>query len=335
MSGEIFKALVVRETDQHTFTRSIEQRSLDDLPEGDVLIRVLYSSLNYKDALSASGNKGVTRSFPHTPGVDAAGTVVQSTTPEYSPGQEVICTGYDLGMNTDGGYGQFIRVPADWILPLPEGLSHQECMVIGTAGFTAAQCVHVLQTQGILPQTGPIIVSGATGGVGTFSVQLLSQLGYEVHAFSGKPAYTDTLHRLGAKYIYPRESALKGKEKLLLKERWAGAVDTVGGEILANIIKACRYDGVVTACGNAFSGDLPLSVYPFILRGVHLIGIYSANCPMGRRKMIWKKLANEWKLQDLEMISTMIRLEELSSTIDQMLAGRTFGRTVVQVQEEQ
>ncbi|WP_028579681.1 YhdH/YhfP family quinone oxidoreductase [Desulfogranum japonicum] len=335
MINPSFYAFVVRETPQQTFTRSIEKRFLDDLPAGEVLIRVIYSSLNYKDALSASGNKGVTRSYPHTPGIDAAGIVVQSEVSEYSPGQKVICTGYDLGMNTDGGYGQFIRVPASWVLPLPQDLSLQESMVIGTAGFTAAQCVYALTTQGVTPDMGPVIVSGATGGVGTFSVQLLSQLGYEVHALSGKQGYADTLRSLGACQIHSRETGLEGKDKLLLKERWAGAVDTVGGDILANIIKACRYDGVVTACGNAFSGDLPLNVYPFILRGVHLIGIYSANCPMKKRKMIWEKLSSEWRLDNLEIITSKIEIDKLDSTIDQMLAGQTFGRTVVQIQEEQ
>ncbi|PIE57752.1 MAG: oxidoreductase [Desulfobulbus propionicus] len=334
MADDTFRALVVRETEQDGFSRAIETRAIADLPPGEILIRVRYSSLNYKDALSANGNRGVTRRYPHTPGIDAAGIVLRSEVQEYKEGQEVLCSGYDLGMNTDGGLGEIIRVPAQWVLPLPEGLSLKECMAIGTAGFTAAQCVHALQQNNVLPTNGPIVVTGATGGVGLVAVQLLSKIGYEVHALSGKTEYSSLLHDCGAKHILPRAVGLEGSSKMLLSEQWAGAVDTVGGTILANIVKATAFDGVVTACGNAFAEDLPLNVYPFILRGVHLIGIYSADCAMDKRKMIWKKLADEWRLTDLDMITRNIQLNAVNPVIDQMLAGQALGRTVVHMQEE-
>ena len=223
-----FKALVVSEQDGR-YVSAVQQRHVDELPEGDVLIRVRYSSLNYKDALSASGNKGVTRNYPHTPGIDAAGVVEASSAPELVAGDEVIVTGYDLGMGTAGGFGQYIRVPASWVIKRPEGLSLRDSMVLGTAGLTAALCIDKLEQAGLTPGQGPVLVTGATGGVGSIAVAMLSSLGYEVAAATGKALQAEMLKRLGASQIVDRTALQSGTEKMLLKEQWAGAVDTVGG----------------------------------------------------------------------------------------------------------
>lgn len=328
-----FKALRIS-IEEDRVIKCIEDMHINDLPDGDVLIKVHYSSLNYKDALSAAGNKGITKKYPHTPGIDAAGTVVQSRAFEFSPGDEVVCMGYDLGMNTCGGFGQYIRVPAQWVIKKPENLTLMDTMKLGTAGFTAAQCVSAIQEYGLGPDSGPILVTGATGGVAVISALLLAKLGYAVHGLTGKNIEPQVQRELGYLSLIDRAKGLEGSEKLLLKEQWAGVVDTVGGEILANAVKATMYDGVVTSCGNAFSGELPLTVYPFILRGVHLIGIYSANCPMEKRLKIWDKLAGPWKLDTLDTITHIITLEELPFTIEQMLSGKTTGRTVVRLWEE-
>jgi acrylyl-CoA reductase (NADPH) len=329
MEQKIFKALVVREDEEQGFQRSLEERSLDDLPSGEVLIQVHFSSLNYKDALSASGNRGVTKNYPHTPGIDAAGVVASSTVEQFAQGDEVICMGYDLGMNTAGGFAEYISVPADWVLAKPEGLSLYESMQIGTAGFTAAQCVERLITLGVQPEQGPVLVTGATGGVGSTAVALLHKLGFQVSAVTGKESEHVFLQELGCTTILTRKQAAGRSGSAMLRERWAGVVDTVGGEILAGAIKATCYDGVVTCCGNAASGDLPLTVYPFILRGISLIGIDSASCPMERRKAIWQELAGPWHLTILDALTSRITLAQLSTTIDAMLAGTTKGRIVV------
>jgi acrylyl-CoA reductase (NADPH) len=314
MQSISFQSLVVRQSESGAYRRSIEFRKTEDLPEGDVLVRVQFSSLNYKDALSATGNRGVTKRYPHTPGIDAAGIVAWSRDESFAPGEEVLVSGYDLGMNTPGGFGQYIRVPARWVLVKPDKISLIKTMQIGTAGFTAAQCVSALLDQGVLKTDGPVLVTGATGGVGSVAVSLLSTL--------------------GAKKILSREQATAGTERLLLRERWAGVIDTVGGEILATAIKSTRYEGTVTCCGNASSGELPINVYPFILRGVKLIGIDSAQCSLEKRKKIWKKLAGEWQIPYLEEMSRIIKLNELSASIDQMLKGGVKGRVVVDLRED-
>ncbi len=328
-----FPALVVREQGDGTFTRSIEQRQINDLPDGDVLVQVEYSSLNYKDALSASGNRGVTKKYPHTPGIDAAGTVIWSSADSFFPGDQVVVSGYDLGMNTAGGFGRFIRVPSDWVMRRPSSLSALKSMQIGTAGFTAAQSVMALQAMGVQPDQGPVLVTGASGGVGSVAVALLKGLGFTVVAATGKEAERPLLRKLGAEDFLSREQAANGSNRMLLRERWAGAVDTVGGPILATVIKSTKYDGTVTCCGNAASGDLPLNVYPFILRGVKLVGIDSARCPMSRRKEIWRKMADEWDIQFLDAISRTVPLLELDEVIDRMLRGMVRGRTVIDLGE--
>lgn len=327
-----FSALVVFAEQGQRFRRACVERTLADLPPGDVLIRVRYSSLNYKDALSATGNRGVTKNYPHTPGIDAAGTVADSTDPRWQLGDEVICTGYDLGMNTAGGFGQYIRVPGSWVVRKPTTLSLRQCMELGTAGFTAALSVDALAGNGVAPSKGPILVTGATGGVGTIALMLLHQLGYQAVAVTGKQDTHSWLQSLGAATILGREEILVDKDKGLLPVRWAGVIDTVGGEMLATAIKGVDYDGVVTSCGNAASADLPLNVYPFILRGVHLVGIYSANCPMARRLAIWDKLAGDWKLDHLARISRVVSLHQLEDEIMAMKTGKSKGRCVVDLE---
>jgi acrylyl-CoA reductase (NADPH) len=330
MGSNIFTAMIVEETPQKAFTRKISEKAIGDLPDGDVLVRVIYSSLNYKDALSATGNKGVTRKYPHTPGIDAAGIVEQSRSKEFQEGDQVIVTSYDLGMNTSGGFGQYIRVPQDWIVSLPTGLSLKQSMIYGTAGFTAGLSVYKL-TQTIKPDHGEILVSGASGGVGSLAVSLLVQMGYDVVGVSGKIEEREFLSGLGAKQVLSIQEAIDTSDRPLLKERWAGVIDTVGGSILATAIKSAKLDGVVTCCGNAASPDLPLTVFPFILRGISLFGIDSQHCPMHIRRKIWEKLATEWKLTNLDQLASEVGLEQLEERIDSMLQGKSKGRTLVKL----
>jgi acrylyl-CoA reductase (NADPH) len=296
MNDITFQALVVRET-EHGFTRQVESRTIAELPAGDVLIRVRYSSLNYKDALSATGNRGVTRRYPHTPGVDAAGQVVESADAAFQPGDWVVTGGYDLGMNTSGGFGQYIRVPAKWLLPLPPGVDPLSTMILGTAGFTAALSLYKLENAGLRPDMGDVLVTGATGGVGSVAVALLAKVGYRVVAATGKLDQTPLLQSLGAAEVIPRQELEEGTEKALLKQRWAAVVDNVGGPILANAIKATVANGWVTTCGNVASADLPITVYPFILRGVSLLGVDTANCSLEIRRQLLAKLLTTRKIK--------------------------------------
>ncbi len=329
MQNNSYTALVVKEASPNTYTREIETKTIKELPKGDLLVRVHYSSLNYKDALSASGNRGVTRHYPHVPGIDGAGVVEESSSIDFSPGDQVIATGFDLGMNVSGGYGQYIRIPAGWALHCPQHLSLRESMIYGTAGFTAAQSVNKLVNHPVLPEQGKILISGATGGVGSIAVSIMAKLGYSITAVSGKPEASDFLTRLGAAEIISRQQASDSSGKPLLKEKWAGAIDTVGGEILATTIKSTAYGGLVTCCGNVASPELPLTVYPFILRGVSLLGIDSAKCPIHIRQKIWQKLAGAWKIDNLDSLATECRLPELSGIIEKMLQGRQTGRVIV------
>ncbi len=329
MDHNSFKALVADEVSPQTFGQKIRTKNIAELPAGDVLIRVHYSSLNYKDALSATGNRGVTRSYPHVPGIDGAGVVAESSSPDFAPGDQVIASGFDIGMNKPGGFGQYIRVPADWIIHCPPGLPLRSSMIYGTAGFTAALSVERLVNFPVGPEKGKILVSGATGGVGSIAIALMAKLGYRVSAVSGKADAAEYLQHLGAGEIISRQQAADTSGKLLLKEKWAGVIDTVGGEILATSIKSTAYGGAVTCCGNAASADLPLSVYPFILRGVSLLGIDSAKCPIQTREKIWQKLAGEWRLKSLDSMATECTLAELPDYIERMLQGRHTGRVLV------
>ncbi|MFO7812541.1 MAG: YhdH/YhfP family quinone oxidoreductase [Pelovirga sp.] len=328
-----FKALVVSQPEKKVFVRSIETRSLDELPAGNLVVKVHYSSLNYKDALSATGNPGVTREFPHTPGIDAAGEVVSCTDGSFQPGDQVIVTSYDLGMETDGGFGQLIRIPSSWALKLPNGLSLKESMMYGTAGLTAGLSVEQLIANGVAPDSGPVLVTGATGGVGSLAVAILAKLGYQVTAVTGKLDEESYLKRLGAQQVLSREAFMTGNDRPMLKTIWGGVVDCVGGEMLATAIKSTRYDGVVTCCGLVASPELPINVFPFILRGVRLIGIDSAQAPMARRQKVWTKLASEWKLADLDKMVEEVALEQLEEKIKQMLAGELKRRVLVSLIE--
>ncbi len=329
MSDITYSCMLVEENEDRIFTRRIATRKVDDLPEGDLLIRVQYSSLNYKDALSATGNKGVSRQFPHTPGIDAAGEVAWCGDGTFKEGEKVLVTGYDLGMNTPGGFGQYVRIPSSWALGLPPGLTLKEAMALGTAGFTAALCVQGLEHGGVNPDRGDVVVTGATGGVGSLAVSILGRAGYRVTGVTGKPEAEEYLRSLGASAIMDRDTLLEGSDRPMMKERWAGAVDVVGGEALASLVKATRYGGVVTCCGLVGSPDLNMNVYPFILRGVSLVGIDSVQVPMGPRQRVWERLAGEWKPEGLKGMITEVTLEELDGRIDDILAGKIRGRVVV------
>lgn len=324
-----FKALQVSEKEGGGYHSEVVERQVDELPEGGVLIEVKYSSINYKDAMSFSGNKAVTRQYPHTPGIDAAGTVIESSNSEFVEGNEVIVIGYDLGMNTSGGFGQAIRVPAEWVVKCPSGLSLKESMVLGTAGFTAALCIEKLIVNKVLPEHGKVLVTGASGGVGIVAVALLSKLGYSVSASTGKEQAHKLLKELGASEIIERSSLSDENPRPLLKENWAAAVDVVGGDTLNNVIKSLRYGGSVAACGLVQSPNFQASVLPFILRGVNLLGVDSVQLPLSVKRDLWNKLANEWKLDNLSEICTDIGFADLSRCLDQVLKGEANGRFVL------
>lgn len=331
MKGQEFKAYVIEET-EGVFSGEIKTKKIEELPEGDILVNVKYSSLNYKDALSASGNKGVTRNFPHTPGIDAVGVVANSTSKEFKVGDQVIVTSYDLGMNTAGGFSEYIRVPSNWVVKLPKAMSMAEAMMYGTAGLTAGMSVLRL-TELVKPEDGAIAVSGATGGVGSLSVAILSKLGYKVTAITGKESETDYLKSIGASEILLRSEIDTIEKRPLLKPLFAGAIDTVGGVILENILKLTKPMGTVTCCGNVASIKLDLTIFPFILRGVTLVGIDSQNYPMEYREKVWKKLASDWKPSNLEATSDEVLLEELPEKIEMMLKGQLKRHTLVKISE--
>lgn len=326
-----FKALQVSETEGGRFESKVVERTTEDLPAGEVLIRVRYSSLNFKDALSASGNRGVTRAYPHTPGIDAAGVVASSSVAEFAEGDEVIVTGYDLGMNTAGGFGQYIRVPAAWIIKRPQGLSLRDAMILGTAGLTAALCVDKLEQAGLEPGDAPVLVTGATGGVGSIAVALLASLGYKVAVVTGKADQADFLSRLGATQIVERAALQAGVDKALLKEQWGGAVDTVGGDILFNVVKSLQRGASAACCGLTAGTHFQASVLPFILRGVNLLGVDSVEIPLVVKASMWDKLSLQWKLANLDELAHEIGLEQLPEAIERILAGGQVGRVLVRL----
>lgn len=332
MFNDMFKSMVVTETEEKEYKGEIKSKSISDLPEGDVLINVKYSSLNYKDALSSIGNKGVTREYPHTPGIDAAGIIVDSKNDEFKVGEKVIITGYDLGMNTSGGYQEYIRVPSEWIVKLPKGLSLKESMIYGTAGFTAALSVYKLVNSGVKPENGDILVTGATGGVGSTAISILNKLSYSVIAATGKLDEKEMLLNLGAKNIVDRRKLDDISGKALLRERWSGVIDTVGGNMLSTAIKSVNYGGSVACCGNISSAELSTSIYPFILRGISLFGIDSVQCDMITRVKIWDRLANDWKIDNLNDNVDEVSLEGLSEKINQILEGKHICRTIVNLE---
>jgi len=329
MKTKTFRALRIKEDEAGKFTRNIIDRKIEDLPEGNVLVNVQYAALNYKDALSSVGNKGVTRNYPHTPGIDGAGTVVESKTSQFKAGDKVLVTSYDLGMNTDGAFAEYIRVPEGWVIPLPEGLNLKESMIIGTAGLTAAIGLYKLEMMGQSPDQGSILVSGASGGVGSMAVGILAKAGYQVIASTGKENAKKFLKGIGATQVVDREFANDDSSRPLMKPQWAGGIDTIGGNTLATMLKGCQPGGSVGACGLVGSPILSTTVFPFIINGINLLGLDSANFPMKERLKVWNKLAGEWKLSDLENMATMSTLEELDPYIDQILRGALKGRVVV------
>lgn len=332
MGPSTFACFVVDRDPQGSLWRGVAQRTVQDLPPGDVLIRVAWSSLNYKDALACQAHPGIVRKLPHVPGIDAAGTIVESRDERWKPGQEVIVTGYELGAGHWGGWAEYVRVPGDWVVALPEGLTLREAMILGTAGFTAAQCADALVRNGVAPSSGPVVVTGATGGVGSLAVKLLARLGFSVTAFTGKPQQADQLRHWGANEVLDRSAAVDTSDKPLLSARWAGAVDTVGGPTLATLVRQTRPYGVVAACGLVGGTDLRLTVHPFILRGVILAGIGSAMLPYDRRLEIWRKFAGPWRIPNLEDIATTVRLDALEGAVERILRGEIVGRIVVDLQ---
>ncbi|TWU34376.1 YhdH/YhfP family quinone oxidoreductase [Novipirellula artificiosorum] len=306
---------------------SVLDQAKSDAPR--VRIRVNLSSLNYKDALAATGHPGIVRHFPHIPGIDAVGAVVHSDSSDFSVGEEVLVTGNDLGVGHFGAWAEMIDVPAEWVLPLPKTLSPLEAMTLGTAGFTAAQCVQALIAHEITPDRGSIVVTGATGGVASVSIEILRKLGYSITAVTGKQEHHQALLDRGVDQVVTRSDFIDQTKRPLLGGKYAGGVDTVGGSMLETVLRSTAYRGCVTACGLTGGADLNITVHPFILRGITLCGIDSAMCPLPKRKVIWEKLAGEWKLAGLESLATQVPLEQTPAWVQRILAGGVSGRVVV------
>jgi len=332
MSSDAIRCLVVdkchSEASLNVLTMPAEQ-----LGVGTVEIEVHWSSLNYKDALAATGHPGVVKQFPHVPGIDAAGIVLSCTDGIFQAGDQVLVTGYDLGQGHWGGWSERIRVPSEWVVSLNRGvaggLSERDAMVYGTAGFTAAQCVMALECNGVKPESGEVIVTGATGGVGSLALRILSHLGYRVVAVTGKTELTEQLIELGAKRVIGRNELLDETTRPLLNSRWAGGVDTVGGHLLTSLLRSTQYGGCVAACGLVAGADLNMTLYPFLLRGVTLSGIGSADCPREKRLRIWDLLAGPWRPANLNQLVSEVSLEQLAVEVQRILAGQQTGRIIV------
>ena len=321
-----YSAYYVEEKDG-SFSSSIAQLELKKPAEGFVQIKVSYSSLNYKDALSASGNKGVTRNYPFVPGIDAAGIITDGNSSQFEDGDEVIVTGYDMGMNTPGGFGEYINVPANWVVKKPINITAIEAMSIGTAGLTAAASVLKIQKSSGESDL-PVLVSGATGGVGSIGVMLMSKLGFEVSALTGKSSSINFLQSIGANNIILRDEYLEAPSKPMEKPLFSSAIDTVGGNILSRMLPQISPHGVVACCGNVAGIEVNTTVFPFILRGIMLAGIDSAESPIEFKTKIWNKFANEWRL-DLSSVIKVVTKENLQQEIDLILKGGQQGRVVL------
>jgi acrylyl-CoA reductase (NADPH) len=324
-----FRALLLSK-DANTQNVGLAELGLDDLMEGDVVVAVSHSTVNYKDGLAITGRSPVVRKFPMIPGIDLAGAVESSGNARFKPGDKVLVNGFGLSETHYGGYSQIARVKSDWLVPLPKAFTSAEAMAIGTAGYTAMLCVLALEDAGVAPAKGPVVVTGAAGGVGSVAVALLAKLGFHVIASTGRPQEEAYLRELGAKEIIPR-SELGGDPRMLGKERWAGAVDSVGSKTLANVIASTQYGGAVAACGLAQGLDLPTSVAPFILRGVSLLGIESVYMPMPRRLKAWERLARDIDVKKLAAMTKTIKLEDLPQAAEDILAGAVRGRLVVEI----
>jgi acrylyl-CoA reductase (NADPH) len=327
---QTFKAYRTFEQDKVVSSRFVDL-SLEDLDPGDVVIRTKYSTINYKDALSYGGAGRIMRKFPTVAGIDMAGTVESSNDPRWKRGDKVIVTGYDLGVSHDGGYSEYVRVPADWIVRRPESMTAFDAMTLGTAGFTAALAIHLMQHNGLAPDSGPVAVTGATGGVGSVATEILAKQGYDVVAITGKAREADYLRRIGARDVMLRSSLELAKIRPLEKATWAGAVDNLGGDVLAWLLATSKVAGTVAAVGLAADMKLHTTVAPFILRGVHLLGTDSANCPMSLRQTLWNKLAVEWRPDRVHDEVRTIDFDDLPTHFDAYLKGMARGRTVVRV----
>ncbi|WLR47319.1 acryloyl-CoA reductase [Halobacillus litoralis] len=325
-----FNALVVNKTEED-FSVNVESLTLEDLPEGDVTIQVHYSSVNYKDGLASIPNGKIVQSYPFVPGIDLAGTVVSSDDDRYQEGDEVVVTSYELGVSHYGGYSEYARVPGDWVVPLPENMTLKEAMAFGTAGFTAALSVHRLEESGITPEDGTILVTGATGGVGSMAVSMLAKRGYHVTASTGKESEHEYLKTLGAEEIISREEVTPEKIRPIGKQKWAGVVDPVGGKTLASVLSNTKYGGAVAVSGLTAGVEVPTTVFPFILRGVNLLGIDSVYCPKDLREKLWTRMATDLKPDDLGEIEKEVSLKELPDTLSNILQGKVRGRTVVNI----
>jgi acrylyl-CoA reductase (NADPH) len=327
---QTFKAYRTFEEDKHVQSRFVDMK-LDDLDPGEVIIRTKYSTINYKDALSYNGTGRIMRKFPTVAGIDMAGTVDSSNDPRFKRGDKVIVTGYDMGVAHDGGYAEYVRVPADWVVRRPESMTAFDAMTLGTAGFTAALAIHLMQHNGLKPENGPVAVTGATGGVGSVAIEILAKLGYDVTAITGKPQDAGYLRDIGAREIVLRQALDLTKLKPLDKATWAGAVDNLGGDMLAWLLSTSKIGGTVAAVGLAADMKLNTSVAPFILRGVHLLGVDSANTPMSLRQSLWNKLAVAWRPDRVHDQVRTIDFDELPTHFDAYLKGMVRGRTVVRI----
>lgn len=331
MTDSSFKALVLRQDDNGKTCAAIEQLSSSDLPDEQVLVKVDYSSLNYKDGLAVSGVGKIVLNWPMVPGIDLVGTVVDGGDSDYQAGDKVVLTGWSVGEKYWGGYSQFQRVRPEWLVPLPDNMSALQSMAIGTAGLTAMLCVMALEEGGVTPDSGAVVVSGAAGGVGSVAVALLATLGYRVTAITGRESTHDYLRQLGASDILSREE-MAARSRPLEKSRWAGAIDTVGGDMLARLLAECDYSGTVAACGLAGDYKLPSTVMPFILRNVRLQGVDSVMCPVDRRTQAWNRLAQQMPPQLMDSINQVVTLEQVPQLASDIIKGQVQGRTVVDLQ---
>jgi acrylyl-CoA reductase (NADPH) len=329
MSAESFRAFRAV-TEGESVDRGVTEMSVDELPVDGVLVEVHWSSVNYKDGLASTPTGRVARISPIVPGIDLAGVLVDDA-PGLPAGTPVLAHGYDIGVARHGGFAEYARVPADWLVALPDGLSAREAMVIGTAGFTAAMSVIALQEHGVTPESGPVLVTGATGGVGSTAVGMLAALGYEVVASTGKPDSTAFLSALGASSVIDRAELAEESKRPLESTVWAGAVDCVGGVTLANVLKKVHYGGSVAASGLTGGSGLPTTVLPFILRGVNLLGIDSVMAPIERRRAVWQRIAADLRPAGIDQIGHDITLDQLDDALDAILAGEARGRSVVAV----